>query len=332
MVFADSIEPLSQQPSNRVCCIKDQVVTDCYNSCSEYTCENLKKNGTQICLHLCQPDVCVCKEGLYRNECNECVTEAQCIALCTKNEPMQCSNQFEIVYGCFDPATAHVCPYVGFSRLRDVFFALISPNPTRTKLCVPNVCDCIDGYLRNVCGQCVLPEDCPKNCIRNTCEGENEIPLYSNKIYCNCDYSTCQRIYTENRRCDRNGRCHRQNNICDGYCQCMCSRNRHRTCFPPPPTAVCKCRSGYDRNVCSRCVPIDQVNDDLPCACTNPCRTDLNFQWQCYNDCNAPTCKNFFELQSKKCVASCNYGCYCDANKQLWNNGTACVPSSSCVA
>lgn len=71
---------------------------------------------------------------------------------------MQCSNQFEIVYGCFDPATAHVCPYVGFSRLtiRDVFLALISPNPTQTKLCVPNVCI---TYVMNTVNVCAVGID-----------------------------------------------------------------------------------------------------------------------------------------------------------------------------
>lgn len=311
----DHIKLDCQLNGTKVCCLKDQVVSDCYNECSANTCANLK-NPPRICTLKCATDVCVCKKGLYLNECNECVSADQCYTDCKKPEAIKCKGPFESLYGCFNSNEAKVCPDISYSRPRDAFlqFSLISKQKN---LCALNICDCSNGFLRNKCGECVQPGDCGKSCHRIACEEPNaevrKVLTYQN---CEININEC-----ENETCTEK--------CADEQCREKCKTNNIKCKKCRIIRHICVCKAGYARNKCGMCVLANKAMDDVPCLCTNPC-SDPNQEWQCYNECNRPTCQNYYDLPTKLCSKSCSYDCYCSQNKGLWFNGTACVPSIMC--
>lgn len=245
-----------------------------------------------------------------------CVTRDQCYLSCTKSEPRKC-NLHETLYSCFDPLAAKVCPSIAYSTPRDVFLQF-----AKRSFCVLNVCDCSDGYLRNKCGQCVLPSECGADCVRTTCEGPNtelETVYSYRKCRKDCGYNKCRRNRCRN-KCKGGDRCHRKcQKSCDKCKKCRVAKHE------------CVCKVGYARNNCGVCVPLSASQTVVPCACTNPCDLSAGFEWQCFNECNRPNCQNYIESASKTCPTACNYGCFCSAKKDLWYNGTACVPGLMCA-
>lgn len=318
--------PLPTTTPSPVCCLQNYEVTDCYNPCSEKTCENLRRTEPIICPAFCRVGVCQCKGDLYRNDCNECVLKDQCNATCTKSLPFNCPGQYETVYGCFDPSQARVCPDVGFSSPRDVFLKFISES-NRTDLCALSTCDCQDGYLRNKCGKCVLPMMCGDPCSGIQCNRPNE-QLKSTRYCTRCRVPKHpkQRRSCRKRIC-RKEPCKGKGNKCGTHCKInrKCKRRRKCRC-----KQECVCQQGFARNKCGECVPQAEADFKVPCVCTDPCKSIPDQEWQCLNKCNKRTCENFFTLPLKRCAGECNYGCYCSANKELWWNGSACVPSLQC--
>lgn len=312
---------------NRTCCIKDQTVSNCYNECTARTCRNVK-NPPQICTLQCALNVCECREGLYLNECNECVVKEMCYVDCLKSMPIKCKGSHERVYGCLKPSERRVCPNP-VDIMINAITAQLTNSTIREELCILNVCDCTRGFFRNKCGKCVPLPECDNNCCNEfKCREQNTqmIPIPSMGKCGKCSKSGC---HSECQDCGNDcddDKCDDDN--CDHKCKRKCKKckrcKKHQNC---PHT--CACKSGYAKNKCGICVPIVDVILDVPCACTNPC-TAPNQEWQCFNKCNERTCQNYYELPSKLCEASCSYGCGCSVNKNLWYNGTACVTGSMC--
>lgn len=285
----------------QVCCFKDTVFTSSYNVCTENTCANLK-NPPENCPKD-ESNACVCREGLYRNECNECVMKEECSKNCTRPTKLQCTGQFEMLYGCLDPTQARVCPTTRCSKPRD-FLLKYAKRSNQSGLCALNTCDCIDGYLRNKCGQCVPANECGrKSCIGKftPCSEPNEVRV---KKYRKCTARTCKNLKSPMK------------------CKGKAARVRKN---------MCDCKIGYRRNKCGKCVPETECNDNVPCVCTNPClEQGPTREWQCLNECNRPTCKNYYELPAKRCSSECTYVCSCSGTQNLWFNGTVCVRGDRC--
>lgn len=255
-------------------------------------------NFSKPCKNSCIKDVCVCRDHLYRNECNECVTEDECGMKCKPSQPIQCNDENEILYSCFDPSLARVCPNVKCSKPRDLFFQSWE-NKNVAKKCIVNVCDCANSYYRNKCGDCVSLRYCDEQCFGIQCNGENEI---LKRNYRECEARTCSNL---------------KNPI-----PCKGKAGKYRC-------SACDCAENYARNNYGRCIPVDQCEYNLPCVCSNPCASDPNKDWICLNDCNWRTCDNYYS--SKMCSGEdCNYACHCSVVKDLWWNGTNCVKSSLC--
>lgn len=69
-------------------------------------------------------------------------------------------------------------------------YAIGSTQP----LCGLSKCDCFNGYLRNKCGQCVLPSDCGKKCCIgkcSACSGPNEVRV---KKFRKCHERSCKNL------------------------------------------------------------------------------------------------------------------------------------------
>lgn len=322
--------------SSVVCCKKDYVPTNCYNSCSEPTCANLIL-GDRVCAAVCETSgKCQCGNGLYKNDCDVCVPKEHCGVPCKKEESATCGGENQILNGCWDPTKARVCPGLGRSFPRDIFLPFVNgTNPNN--LCIPKICDCKEGYLRDECGHCVTPDLCGAGCGGKQCDGVKEetktielppiCPPTPIPIPLPCRKKSCKKHSCKNNKCKKSG--------------CKKSKcGRPKLLMPPIPamrpgcqrqfTTKCGCVDGYARNNCERCVPVDQANIVVPCACTDPCRSDPDKEYICANACSARTCENFHKLPYTTCSLDCNYGCYCSAAKDLWYNGTACVPSSRC--
>lgn len=278
-----------------VCCLARQVVSPCYKYCTENTCENLL-NPPQICNVTCEYNNCVCADGFYRNECNECVTADQCRHQCTFSKPLTCPGANEKVNGCFDPTEAKVCENVERSELRDIFFKSKGSQPG---LCALNVCDCIDGYLRNRCGQCVKAVDCRKKC----CARKNDPCSQPNEF-----------------RVTRHCKQWRSSNSCK-----TSSRSRRSK-------GNCVCQCGFTRDHCGSCVEPFERAFKQSCMCTNPCATvpANDVEWQCANKCNQRDCRTMYELKNKTCELDCVYSCQCSVTKNLWYNGSHCVGPEEC--
>lgn len=286
---------------DQICCSKDTVVSPCFNPCKENTCANLKNSSSSICLKDCVLNVCVCKGGLFRNECNECVPEQDCTKPCALPKLLECTGQFETLYGCLDPTQARVCLTSRCSKPRD-FLLKYALQSNQKGLCAPNTCDCIDGYLRNKCGQCVPANECGRKCCvgkLTPCSGPNEV---RRKKLRKCKERTCKNLQFPMKCKGRAGRVRK--NVCD-------------------------CKKGYWRNECGKCVTKDKCNDNSPCVCTNSCVGEGR-EMQCFNRCMSSTCKNYYELPHKSCPKDCNYVCACSKRLNMWYNGTACVPGDQC--
>lgn len=328
--------------------MKNQIVTDCYNPCFERTCANLRSGNDRVCPLFCQTDVCECAENFYRNDCDKCVRKEECDAPCTRDDATTCGGQNQVLFSCWDPTMAAVCPNVRVSYPRDNYLKFVNgTNPNG--LCIPNMCDCRDGYLRDDCGTCVLPEQCNLGCggLPNQCQGANEqMRMVELPPICQPipppHSRPCRRGKCKKRSCKKHS-CKKSKSKSKSKSKCKhskCRRSEFAQPFQPMEAAQsqcqpqsqmqCDCIDGYARNNCDKCVPVAEAGDVVPCACTNPCSAIPNQEYVCSNPCNARTCENFYTLPFKLCTAECSYGCYCSAGKDLWFNGTACVPSSMC--
>lgn len=294
----------SHKTPSRVCCFPDSVVSSCYKWCEENTCENVL-NPPQNCTTECEYNICVCREGLYRNECNECVKKEECYTPCKRDQPIRCPGENEQLNGCFYPSDLRECPSRRCSTRREIFFNLLL-KLKRPGLCAWNVCDCRDGYLRNRCGKCVPAADCSKKCsvgVNDSCSQPNEtrVKRFRKSTARTCkNYNDC----SKRSRKTRKGEKYRKN--------------------------VCDCGEGFLRNKCGRCSTDCNVRG--PCMCTNPCLQSAfeDVEWICINECNGRDCVNYHELKTKLCPAECVYACQCSKNKNLWFNGTHCVPAEKC--
>lgn len=253
--------PLTTTTPSVNCCKKDYVPTDCYNSCSEPTCANLRLGENRVCTRECQSSgKCQCGNGLYKNDCGVCVPKGQCGVPC---KTYQCDGANE--------------------ELRTIE--------------LPPVCNI------------PIPIPKPKPCRKKSCR------KHSKKHSC------------ENHKCKKS-KCKKSK--CKGSIRRRTLKASMRLGCQRQFTTKCECIAGYARNNCEQCVPANQANIMGPCTCTNQCSSDPDKEIICANGCNARTCENFYKLPYTLCSLECSDGCYCSATRDLWYNGTACVPSSRC--
>lgn len=306
----------SSSISTPVCALANQVVSPCYKWCEEKTCQNLLR-PPQSCTTECEQNICVCRDNLYRNACNRCVPMKKCALPCKRYEPLTCTGENEQLNGCYDPLNAKVCPGVGCSTPRDIFFK--SAARSHSGLCALTICDCKDGYFRNNCGKCVSAIDCYKKCrikMSDPCRGPNEIRIkrarnHKPKISQFSNQQSSRKL-TEFESMIRREK--------------SCQRKKMRR-------IVCVCKPGYVRDKCRQCVRADSIElKGSKCLVTNPCANSpiVGMEFQCLNSCNQRDCRNYLELKRKSCGAPCVYSCHCSKNKGLWFNGTHCVPSREC--
>lgn len=154
------------------------------------------------------------------------------------------------------------------------------------------MCHCVDGFVRNKCGDCVKPSDCNQDCKKKTtyCRGPNENPV-------GCDKRSTVR-------------------------GCTSSDSRDTKC----KKSVCDCIEGYLRNKNGLCVKEKDCSLDIPRQCTNPC-TKKNEIYRCLNGCLERKCSTIGI--SFKCSDECTGGCDCIEGYRRDDNGE-CIPEAAC--
>lgn len=280
-----------------ICCFKDEIYTHYHNKCYENTCANVR-NPPKYCTKSKHQRHCVCRKHLYRNEHDECVPIEQCRNVSEPREFLRCPGQNEELIGCYDEANARICPEKGCSKQDNIF----RKPPKSSHKCILNKCDCIEGFLRNIYGNCVPEKDCHnkyKVKASDPCPGLNEVRVKHIK---KCDIQKCANLRHKKRKCRGDGARYLYN--------------------------ICICAKGYWRDDCGRCIPKNQCH--VPCKCTNP-STDPNKDYQFGNDCLARTCENLWLLPLKLCLNTGYYRWECSAKRDLWENEEKeCVPRDKC--
>ncbi|KAK0157846.1 hypothetical protein PV328_011536 [Microctonus aethiopoides] len=131
--------------------IHDKCV-ECGSDCPR-TCKN---PNPQVCTLRCNVDVCECEEGYVRAPNGQCVLQSQCPVIDpVPNPDPQCpictGGPHDHCTSC-GSACAPAC-----GKPTDIACAAV---------CLENVCQCDDGYVRGPNNQCILRSQCPKKCHR----------------------------------------------------------------------------------------------------------------------------------------------------------------------
>lgn len=216
----------AESASPKVCCLANTTVTPCFKWCEERTCEFLL-DPPESCDVACVPNICVCVDGLYRNECGACVTADQCKTPCKKFKPFVCSDPNEVIVGCFDPTKAKNCPSDGRSAPTEILSKFVVPK--QSGLCALSVCDCKDGYLRNRCGQCVPENQChEKCCISESTDKSND--CQNGLVRDKCGVCRAAEVANEIAECLCTNPCLQQKTVIGNEWQCLNDCNT-RYCF-----------------------------------------------------------------------------------------------------
>jgi len=198
--------------------------------------------------------------------------------------------------------------------------------------CIDNGCDCIEGYKRNVNGDCV-PDDCsddsdcgpcmvcsPDGCIPRDCGVGYVCVPELDKCVPICDCSSGE-------GCDSNKYCkHLKGDICycadciDGDCPCSTKPCENGT----DCTDTCGCD---DDNICRPCAALDcdECKKRLGCKCTDGTKCEdaddadgCNNQDCSDNPCTGVNCTCYESVCTScsnfSCDDGCPNGCKCDPN------------------
>lgn len=149
-------------------CPPFEAVHDCYNPCFALTCDNLDPNPNIFCTLECRIQ-CDCIEGYRRlPSTGRCVPVEQCPNYCGVNQ---------VKVNCYTNCSdSRHCP------------GTVDPAPADgscTLACNKGDCECVNGYVRNRCGVCVLDTECSNPC---SCNKRREKPDCMNS----CSARTCE--------------------------------------------------------------------------------------------------------------------------------------------
>lgn len=114
-------------------CAENEEFKQCGTAC-EPTCEN---PNPLVCTLQCLVNVCQCKPGFFRNSMNKCVSSCGSDTCGVNEEKKRCGTACE-------PTCAN-------------------PIQKCTKQCIPDVCQCKDGFIRNANNICIPLQDCARS-------------------------------------------------------------------------------------------------------------------------------------------------------------------------
>lgn len=164
-------------------CGPNEEISPCSGPCTNRTCKNL--NPPIVCPTICATGVCDCKMGFRRLDSGECVPENEC--------PNFCDRPNEVRYDCYKECEPRTCPNV-------------TENKNATCTCQSGKCDCINGFLRNICGICVEVSQCSTGC---SCSSTESVQCVNS-----CTKKTCEDVVSGVQK-----KCTTQ--YCSKTCECL---------------------------------------------------------------------------------------------------------------
>lgn len=241
--------------------------TDCYNACSENTCVNAQ-NPNRICTADCQVNGpngnCICANGNYRTNNNQCVPLSQCNATST------CPANF-VPTTCYNECTENTCANAQLPNRGCPAYCQTSGGPNGMCVCAGNLYR-IDDNRCVPLGQCSTTATTPtatqtptpttrptQSPTQTPTPRPTQTPIQTppatptpicplpNYVPTTC-YNACSEKTCANKR--------KPNQICSRECQ-----------LAGGPNGNCVCKAGYIRNDCNECVPEDQCDVD---GCSRP--------------------------------------------------------------
>ncbi|CAB3399116.1 unnamed protein product [Caenorhabditis bovis] len=274
-------------------CASNEIFSKCFNSCLEKKCQ---ENRDEICLEMCS-EGCTCIDGFYRNSKGICVSREECDTFLETHSNITCGKN-EVLSTCHNPCSEPNC--------------VSNPSQMCTLMCFQG-CSCIEGFYRNLDGECVQHSECPQDDAIRTC-GTNE-------TFSNC-YNTC-----EEPKCQKSN----ENAMCEMCAQgCTCNDGFHRspegTCVAHedcPPVMKCPKDNVFTEcyNSCSeaKCKSADKNERGIICKGTEE-----------HSNC-APQCEYYCtgRLACSQTNNTCTPGCICRPKYKKDSNGI-CVHNRHC--
>ncbi|XP_077284921.1 zonadhesin-like [Arctopsyche grandis] len=356
----------------------NEVVTNCPDPCP-LSCDNLETHDTTPCLQMCKTRGCVCRSGYVRSSNGTCITRSSCPLKCAATEivnvcpnPCQPEGTCRTVVGnvpitCTQPSTNCTPRCECLPGLVRIGSNCVSPNQCCTNpnteeavdcptdcdetcegkpagncsiTCIKKRCRCRSGHVRNILGQCIQVEQCPKCTDANevyrfcgtACEANCDKlnPVCPNRpcvegCFCKPGYVRLQRKCVPIKDCPLKCNANEVFNPCAPYCSFddTCASLFRRLiidCVPMPTNFVCprrcECVQGFVR-IGNNCVSPDQ-------CCREPAVEEAV-------DCPVPCDETCEGVPASGCVSSdnCRKGCRC-RNGLVRNSNQRCIPRNEC--
>lgn len=310
-------KPPKEPPKPKVVCCRahEEPAKGCLNDCFllQYDCTSIGRKDF-VCPLYCDPNIdpCVCKKGYLRNGCGKCVPKCQCKANCTMDRVVECGPK-QILVGCLDREKDRTC--ANRYKLRSGANWYEDLQPKNGELCEPQECVCIPPYLRNACGECVLPCECCKRCktsSKDRCPQPNQerVGYYHHHHHHHRDRCGCngKSKYAIQRTCSGHTKRYRRNHS-----------NKNK----------CICKENYVQSSCKSKKCILKEDCGRPCRCTNPC-TKKHQMLAVVNGCNKRTCENSRIRYIRACDKVGKWECDCCPPFYLNENTLECVLLKDC--
>ncbi|WKY12434.1 hypothetical protein Q1695_003765 [Nippostrongylus brasiliensis] len=332
---------------------------ECGTAC-EPSCKN--PNPT-VCTLQCILNVCQCKQGFYRNSNNTCVdscakepcgdneqrgnSSGTCEPTCSDRNPEVCLSSATSSVGICQCKMGYIrinatgpciptreCPPAQSCPANEEFKSCgtacepscDNPNPGMCKAqCIPNVCQCKEGFFRNSDNTCVASCPVVEKCGDTVCKPGT---------YCSTDIPVCRRppCSLPPPRCVPEPTCPANEVFkqCGTACEPSCENPNPMVCTKNCIVNVCQCKPGFFRNANGECVEtcIDgEICGDTVCKPGTICQTDTVVCKKA--PCPQPAPKCVKEKTCKDIV--CKKGTVCKQNTIFCIRAPCPQPPPTCV-
>ncbi|VDL82546.1 unnamed protein product [Nippostrongylus brasiliensis] len=270
------------------CCPPNEQFLECGTAC-EPSCKN--PNPT-VCTLQCILNVCQCKQGFYRNSNNTCVDS------CAKAQSCPANEEFKSCGTACEPSCDN-------------------PNPGMCKAqCIPNVCQCKEGFFRNSDNTCVASCPVGEKCGDTVCKPgtycSTDIPV-CRRPPCSLPPPRCVPDFINEVQLEPTCPANEVFKQCGTACEPSCENPNPMVCTKNCIVNVCQCKPGFFRNANGECVEtcIDEKTcKDIVCKKGTVCKQNTIF-------CIRAPCPQ----PPPTCVPECN------ENEEYTECGTACEPT-----